>query len=57
MPLGQRPGDKSDSRFCGVETEFDDDMAQVLAFNISGGFDFMVSPLVSNILLCYLCFV
>ncbi|RZC92028.1 hypothetical protein C5167_027918 [Papaver somniferum] len=45
MPLGQRPGDKSDSRFCGVETEFDDDVAQVLAFNVSGGFDFMVLPL------------
>ncbi|XP_010247166.1 PREDICTED: protein arginine N-methyltransferase 1.5 [Nelumbo nucifera] len=45
MPLGQRAGDKSDSRYCGVETEFDDDMPQVLASNISGGFDFVVAPL------------
>lgn len=47
MPLGQRSGDKSDSRYCGVETEFSDDMPQVLAFNLSeGGFDFILSPLI-----------
>ncbi|XP_057434586.1 protein arginine N-methyltransferase 1.5 [Lotus japonicus] len=46
MPLGDRTGDKSESRYCGVETEFNDDMPQVLAFNLtSGGFDFIVSPL------------
>lgn len=47
MPLGERAGDKSESRYCGVETEFNDDMPQVLAFNLtSGGFDFVVAPLV-----------
>ncbi|XP_068639169.1 protein arginine N-methyltransferase 5-like [Aristolochia californica] len=46
MPLGQRSGDKSDSRYCGVETDFDDDMPQALAFNLSGGFDLVVAPLV-----------
>ncbi|XP_077215351.1 SHK1 binding protein 1 isoform X1 [Tasmannia lanceolata] len=46
MPLGQRQGDRSDSRYCGVETEFDDDMPQVLALNLSGGFDFIAAPLI-----------
>lgn len=46
MPLGQRAGDKSDSRYCGVETEFDDDMPNVLSYNIHGGFDFVLAPLV-----------
>ncbi|KAJ7966077.1 Protein arginine N-methyltransferase [Quillaja saponaria] len=46
MPLGERAGDKSESRYCGVETEFNDDMPHVLAFNLSsGGFDFVVAPL------------
>ncbi|KAL6997291.1 Protein arginine N-methyltransferase 5 [Sarracenia purpurea var. burkii] len=45
MPLGERLGDKSDSRYCGVETEFNDDMPQLLSVNINGGFDFVVSPL------------
>jgi protein arginine N-methyltransferase 5 len=45
MPLGERIGDKSDSRYCGVETEYDDDMPQLLSTNINGGFDFVVSPL------------
>ncbi|GMQ02526.1 hypothetical protein CsSME_00048712 [Camellia sinensis var. sinensis] len=45
MPLGEVVRDKSDSRYCGVETEFNDDMPQLLAFNINGGFDFVVSPL------------
>ncbi|GAB4837642.1 Protein arginine N-methyltransferase 5 [Ancistrocladus abbreviatus] len=45
MPLGQRTGDESHSRFCGVETQFSDDMPQLLFFNINGGFDFVVAPL------------
>lgn len=48
MPLGERIGDKSDSRYCGVETEFDDDIPNHLSFNISsGGFDFVVCPLMN----------
>lgn len=47
MPLGERAGDKSESRYCGVETQFNDDMPHVLAFNLShGSFDFVVAPLV-----------
>ncbi|RRT78523.1 hypothetical protein B296_00026956, partial [Ensete ventricosum] len=49
MPLGQRPGDKSESRYCGVETEFHDDMPHLLTESLSGGFDFIVAPLVGNI--------
>ncbi|GAB2222938.1 hypothetical protein Droror1_Dr00017070 [Drosera rotundifolia] len=45
MPLGERAGDKSESRYCGVETEFSDDVPQLLEFNINGGFDFVVAPL------------
>ncbi|KAF9616785.1 hypothetical protein IFM89_032338 [Coptis chinensis] len=45
MPLGQRAGDKSDSRYCGVETEFNEDMPRLLDFNISSGFDFILPPL------------
>ncbi|KAL9259330.1 arginine N-methyltransferase 1.5-like protein [Drosera capensis] len=45
MPLGERAGDKSESRYCGVETEFSDDVPRLLEFNINGGFDFVVSPL------------
>ncbi|XP_062164136.1 protein arginine N-methyltransferase 1.5 isoform X1 [Alnus glutinosa] len=45
MPLGERAGNK-ESRYCGVETEFNDDVPQLLAYNISsGGFDFAVAPL------------
>lgn len=46
MPLGEKQGDKSESRYCGVETEFSNDMPQLLDFNINGGFDFVVAPLV-----------
>ncbi|CAL9098008.1 unnamed protein product [Musa textilis] len=46
MPLGQRPGDKSESRYCGVETEFHDDMPHLLTESLSGGFDFIVAPLI-----------
>lgn len=45
MPLGENHGDKSDSRYCGIETEFNDDMPFVLSHNLNGGFDFVVAPL------------
>ncbi|PON72987.1 Protein arginine N-methyltransferase PRMT [Parasponia andersonii] len=46
MPLGERAGDKSESRYCGVETEFSDDMPQLLTNHIySAGFDFVVAQL------------
>ncbi|KAJ8548115.1 hypothetical protein K7X08_021351 [Anisodus acutangulus] len=46
MTLGERQGDeKNDSKYCGVETEFNDDMPQLLSVNIHGGFDFVVAPL------------
>ncbi|XP_075642080.1 protein arginine N-methyltransferase 1.5 isoform X2 [Castanea sativa] len=45
MPLGERSGDK-ESRYCGVETEFNDDMPQLLAHSLSSaGFDFVVATL------------
>ncbi|KAL0458213.1 UNVERIFIED_CONTAM: protein arginine N-methyltransferase 1.5 [Sesamum latifolium] len=47
MPLGERyGGDKIESRYCGVEAEFVDDMPNLLSFNILGCFDF-VATLVS----------
>ncbi|CAI9115602.1 OLC1v1016543C1 [Oldenlandia corymbosa var. corymbosa] len=46
MPLGERPGDeRSETKYCGVETDFSNDMPLVLNFNIHGGFDFVVAPL------------
>ena len=61
MPLGERSGDKSESRYCGVETDFNDDMAHVLHFNLySGSFDFVVAPLVRalhfSFLIIFACF-
>ncbi|XP_037494442.1 protein arginine N-methyltransferase 1.5 [Jatropha curcas] len=49
MPLGDKAGwEKSESRYCGVETEFDNDMPQLLSFNLSsGGFDFVLAPLMN----------
>ncbi|XP_065849543.1 protein arginine N-methyltransferase 1.5 [Euphorbia lathyris] len=49
MPLGEKYGwDKSESRYCGVETEFHDNIPQLLAFNLSnGGFDFVLAPLMN----------
>ncbi|CAK7354396.1 unnamed protein product [Dovyalis caffra] len=49
MPLGTKAGfEKSQSRYCGVETEFNDDMPQLLNFNLStGAFDFVVAPLMN----------
>jgi hypothetical protein len=57
MPLGERSGHK-ESRYCGVETEFNDDIPQLLAYNISsGGFDFAVAPLVrATTFACYHCY-
>ena len=46
MPLGERSGDK-ESRFCGVEIEFNDDMPLLLSHNLSFiGFNFVVATLV-----------
>ncbi|GKV37749.1 hypothetical protein SLEP1_g45739 [Rubroshorea leprosula] len=47
MALGERGGwDKSESRYCGVETEYDEDVPSLLSSNLnSGGFDFVVAPL------------
>lgn len=49
MPLGEKAGfEKSQSRYCGVEAEFNDDMPQLLNFNLStGSFDFVVAPLMN----------
>lgn len=47
MPLGEKPGDRSESRYCGVETEFSDDMPHLLSLNINGGFDFILCPLMN----------
>jgi len=48
MPLGEKAGfEKSQSRYCGVETEFNDNVPQLLNFNLSSSaFDFIVAPLV-----------
>ncbi|XP_021744079.1 protein arginine N-methyltransferase 1.5-like [Chenopodium quinoa] len=45
MPLGERNGDK-ESRYCGVETDFSNDMPQLLEYSIKGGFDFVLATLV-----------
>ena len=46
MPLGERLGDR-ESRFCGLETEFNDDMLLLLSHNLSFvGFDFVITTLV-----------
>lgn len=45
MPLGQRAGDNSESRYCGVDIAFDEDIQTALAFNLAGGFDFVLAPL------------
>lgn len=50
MALGERGvWDKSESRYCGVETEFDEDVPGLLSSNLnSGAFDFVVAPLVRS---------
>ncbi|EPS62792.1 hypothetical protein M569_11997, partial [Genlisea aurea] len=46
MPLGERyGGDKSESRYCGVEADFDDDVPSLLSYSLRGGFDFIVVSL------------
>ncbi|KAL0739266.1 hypothetical protein Bca4012_015476 [Brassica carinata] len=49
MPLGERGGwERSESRYCGVETDFSDDVPSLLSFNIStGGFDYVLAPLMN----------
>ncbi|XP_031278220.1 protein arginine N-methyltransferase 1.5-like isoform X2 [Pistacia vera] len=51
MSLGERGGwDKSESRYCGVETVFDDDMPHLLSYNLStGAFDFVVATLMDPV--------
>jgi protein arginine N-methyltransferase 5 len=48
MPLGERGGwERTESRYCGVETDFSNDVTHLLNFNIStGGFDYVLAPLV-----------
>lgn len=49
MPLGQTEGNgnqRNDSRYCGVEIEFDNDIPRTLSFSLSTGFDFILAPLV-----------
>ncbi|KAF3325605.1 protein arginine N-methyltransferase 5 [Carex littledalei] len=46
MPLGQRTGDKSESRYCGVESGFEPDMPSLLTRSLSSGFDFLLAPLI-----------
>eukprot|EP00850_Spirogloea_muscicola_P005195 SM000023S07651 [mRNA] locus=s23:659320:666064:- [translate_table: standard] len=45
MPLGQRAGDASESRYCGAELGFSPDIQAALAATLAGAFDFAVAPL------------
>ncbi|GJP64343.1 hypothetical protein CLOP_g21349 [Closterium sp. NIES-67] len=45
MPLGQRAGDASESRYGGAEVAYSEDIHHTLAANLAGGFDFIVAPL------------
>ncbi|KAL0679908.1 hypothetical protein Bca4012_007889 [Brassica carinata] len=49
MPLGERGGwESSESMYCGVETDFSDDVPSLLSFHIStGGFDYVLAPLMN----------
>ena len=54
MPLGQRAGDKSDSRYCGVEVlDFPagEGLPAVLNHSLAFSFDFILAPLVGTELL------
>lgn len=56
MPLGQRVGDKSDSRYCGVEVlDFPagEGLPAVLNHSLASAFDFILAPLVGPVLLRY----
>uniref|UniRef100_A0A0D9VC33 Protein arginine N-methyltransferase n=1 Tax=Leersia perrieri TaxID=77586 RepID=A0A0D9VC33_9ORYZ len=49
MPLGQRAGDKSESRYCGMEVlDFPagEELPAVLSQSLSSAFDFLLAPLV-----------
>eukprot|EP00252_Welwitschia_mirabilis_P023148 TRINITY_DN6476_c0_g1_i2.p1 TRINITY_DN6476_c0_g1~~TRINITY_DN6476_c0_g1_i2.p1 ORF type:complete len:665 (-),score=128.63 TRINITY_DN6476_c0_g1_i2:370-2364(-) len=46
MPLGHGEGDKSISRYCGVETRFSNDVHETVRQSLNEGFDFVVLPLV-----------
>ncbi|KAF2580557.1 hypothetical protein F2Q68_00006639 [Brassica cretica] len=49
MPLGERGGwESSESMYCGVETDFSDDVPSLLSVHIStGGFDYVLAPLMN----------
>ncbi|CAH2061266.1 unnamed protein product [Thlaspi arvense] len=49
MPLGESERwEKTYSKFCGLETDFSDDVPSLLSFNIDNGrFDFVVAPLIN----------
>lgn len=47
MPLGERGGDTSSTKYCGIEIRFNSIMKDAFGFNVGGGFDFVVAPLVS----------
>ncbi|GBG90503.1 hypothetical protein CBR_g50848 [Chara braunii] len=47
MPLGQRSGDNSESRYCGTEVAYNDEIENTLTANLTGGFDFIVAPLLN----------
>lgn len=46
--MGESEGcENTDSKFCGVETDFSDDVPSLLDFNtVHGRFDFVLAPLV-----------
>eukprot|EP00850_Spirogloea_muscicola_P006972 SM000034S12726 [mRNA] locus=s34:430977:437706:+ [translate_table: standard] len=44
MPLGQRAGDASESRYCGAELGFSPDIQAALAATLAGAFDFATDP-------------
>ncbi|KAG7567527.1 hypothetical protein ISN45_Aa04g003930 [Arabidopsis thaliana x Arabidopsis arenosa] len=48
MPFEEKAGwEDSNSKFCGVETDFSDDVSSLLYFNTDNGrFDFVLAPLV-----------
>ncbi|CAE6006167.1 unnamed protein product [Arabidopsis arenosa] len=49
MPFEEKAGwEDSNSKFCGVETDFSDDVSSLLYFNTDNGrFDFVLAPLMN----------